>query len=196
MDERKRTLDGSTGEGSARRAELLAAAYRYACSHGLTELSLRPLAAATATSPRVLLYLFGSKDELVREILAVARREQLQLIADIAAEPLDDDVDRYAVLVHRLWTWLSAPEQRSTIRLWLEAYTRSLHPEPGPWEGFARRSVVDWIDVLVDAQPGVALPIARGRATHTLALLRGLLLDLLAGGDRRSLTTALDAHGS
>jgi AcrR family transcriptional regulator len=189
-------MDEGKGEGSARRAELLDAAYRYARANGLTELSLRPLAAATATSPRVLLYLFGSKDELVREILAVARREQLELIADIAAEPMADDADRYDVLVRRLWAWLSAPEQRATIRLWLEAYSRSLHPEPGPWDGFARRSVVDWIDVLVDAQPGVARPIARARATHTLALLRGLLLDLLAGGDRRSLTAALDARNA
>ena len=54
---------------SARRGELLDAAYRYALAHGLVDLSLRPLAAAIGSSPRVLLFLFGSKDGLVRELL-------------------------------------------------------------------------------------------------------------------------------
>ena len=65
-------------EGSARRLELLDAAYAYALDYGLADMSLRPLAAATGTSPRVLLYLFGSKDELIAEILARARRDQLE----------------------------------------------------------------------------------------------------------------------
>ncbi|MEX3648859.1 TetR family transcriptional regulator, partial [Mycolicibacterium porcinum] len=50
---------------SARKIELLEAAYRYALAHGLGDLSLRPLAAAIGSSPRVLLFLFGSKDGLV-----------------------------------------------------------------------------------------------------------------------------------
>ena len=53
--------------GSPRRAELLDACYGYVLTHGLAGLSLRPLAAATGTSPRVLLYLFESKENLVRE---------------------------------------------------------------------------------------------------------------------------------
>jgi AcrR family transcriptional regulator len=40
--------------------------------HGLGEMSLRPLASAIDSSPRVLLYLFGSKDGLVRALLAPA----------------------------------------------------------------------------------------------------------------------------
>jgi AcrR family transcriptional regulator len=51
--------------GSPRRVQLLDAAYAYTLEHGLAGVSLRPLAGATGTSPRVLLYLFGSKDELV-----------------------------------------------------------------------------------------------------------------------------------
>ncbi len=60
---------------SARQAELLELAYRYALEHGLADLSLRPLAAAVGSSPRVLLYLFGSKDGLVRALLARARSD-------------------------------------------------------------------------------------------------------------------------
>lgn len=185
---------GAAGEletGSARRAELLDLAYQYAHDHGLADMSLRPLAAATATSPRVLLYLFGSKDGLVREILDRARREQRALVGDVLARSAAAGVDTYEQLISELWAWLSAPEQRATIRLFFEAYSRSLHPEPGPWAGFAKASVRDWVEILSGAQAGVGQREARMRATSTLALLRGLLLHLLAGGDRRRLTEAL-----
>ncbi|MFJ5843144.1 TetR/AcrR family transcriptional regulator [Streptomyces shenzhenensis] len=57
------------------------ACYAYLLEHGLLGLSPRPLAAATGTSPRVLLYLFGSKDALLRELLARARRDQVTQLA-------------------------------------------------------------------------------------------------------------------
>ncbi len=180
--------------GSPRRAELLDAAYAYAVEHGLAGISLRPLAAATGTSPRVLLYLFGSKDELVREILARSRQEEVDLVAAVLAGS-GAGGDGYEQLVDRLWAYLSAPRQRGTIRLFFEAYATSLRPDPGPWEGFAAASVRDWMQILAAAQPG--LPPARAEviATRTLALLRGLLLDLLARDEPEPLRRALAADG-
>jgi AcrR family transcriptional regulator len=46
------------------RAELLEKVVDYLLKHGLVDLSLRPLAAALRTSPRMLLYFFGSKEQL------------------------------------------------------------------------------------------------------------------------------------
>lgn len=191
---------GTNVTGSPRRAELLDAAYGYALEHGLADLSLRPLAAATGTSPRVLLYLFGSKDELVREILARSRREELDLVTaaltgneragGTAADPA---ASGYTALVDRLWAYLCAPRQRGTIRLFVEAYATSLRPDPGPWHGFAGESVRDWIEILVAAQPGVSRDQAEVTATRTLALLRGMLLDLLAREDPAILARALAA---
>ena len=43
-----------------RRAELLDAIEAYVFANGLSDLSLRPLAAAVGSRPRVLLYYFGS----------------------------------------------------------------------------------------------------------------------------------------
>src|ERR1700677_723855 len=71
---------------SARQAELLEAAYQYAVSRGRADLSLRPLAAAIGSSPRVLLYLFGSKDGLVRALLARARADELGLLEQARGE--------------------------------------------------------------------------------------------------------------
>jgi hypothetical protein len=61
-----------------RRAELLDKVADYILSNGLADLSLRPLATAIDTSPRMLLYFFGSKERLIAEALAHIRtREQL-----------------------------------------------------------------------------------------------------------------------
>jgi AcrR family transcriptional regulator len=46
-------------------------------SNGLADMSLRPLAKAIGSSPRVLLFLFGSKEGLIRALLARAREDEL-----------------------------------------------------------------------------------------------------------------------
>src|ERR671927_286689 len=67
---------------SPRQEELLERCYAYVLEHGMTTLSLRPLAAAVGSSPRVLLFLFGSKEGLVRALLARARADELAALAD------------------------------------------------------------------------------------------------------------------
>jgi AcrR family transcriptional regulator len=167
-------------ESSARRAELLDACYAYVLEHGLAGLSLRPLAAATGTSPRVLLYLFGTKDGLLRELLARARHEQVALVAAALDPRTACGASGFEELAGRLWTWLSAPEQRPVVRLTYEAFLQSLSHRPGPWRGFAAESARDWLDLLIQAQPHTPRAAAEAKATRALALVRGLLLDLLA----------------
>jgi AcrR family transcriptional regulator len=170
-------------EGSARRRELLDAAYRYVLAHGLAELSLRPLAAAIGSSPRVLLFLFGSKDGLVRAILTRARAEELAVLERVrhAGNP--------AAAVEVLWTWLAAPEHRTLLTLWLEGYARALVEPDGAWAGFAAATVRDWLAVLADVDGGDAV-----ERTLLLAVLRGALLDLLATGDVERTTAAVHRH--
>jgi AcrR family transcriptional regulator len=175
-------------EASARKTELLEAAYGYALAHGLADLSLRPLAAAIGSSPRVLLYLFDSKDGLVRALLRRARGDELALLARVR----DGDL---ATVTRELWSWLAAPEHRALLTLWTEAYARSLVDPDGAWAGFARDTVRDWLALLAAAQPAAArdTPAALAERTHALAVLRGALLDLLATGDEPR-TTAAVAH--
>ena len=67
----------------ARRAELLDRAVDYVCRHGLAELSLRPLAKAVGSSPRVLLHYFESKENLVVEIVREARARQQAMMSNL-----------------------------------------------------------------------------------------------------------------
>ncbi|MFB7593746.1 TetR/AcrR family transcriptional regulator [Streptomyces sp. NPDC056160] len=175
---------------SARQTELLEAAYRYVLAHGLAGLSLRPLATAVGSSPRVLLFLFGTKDGLVRALLARARADELALLDDLrrAGRPVG-----LAPAVERVWTWLAAAEHRPLLRLWGEAYGRSLVEPGGAWAGFARATVDDWLDVLAACQPRPERDGEDGAARRTLALavLRGALLDLLATDDEQRVTAAV-----
>jgi AcrR family transcriptional regulator len=181
-------------EGSPRRAELLAKAYAYVLAHGIGDLSLRPLAAAVDSSPRVLLYLFGSKDGLVKALLATAREQELAFLrANQPGPPASTAPGGMAEVVHTTWNWLSSPDLRPLLTLWLEAYAKSLAEPTGPWATFAQDTVTDWLAVLAAAQPPAHRDTAAGLAERTLALatLRGALIDLLATDDVARTTAAI-----
>lgn len=173
---------------SARQVELLDRAYRYVLEHGIGELSLRPLAAAIGSSPRVLLYLFDSKEGLIRALLARARADELALLRT------GHDMGALTDVARSIWSWLVAPEHRALLRLWVESYGRSLVDPDGPWGSFARSTVDDWLAVLAATQSPAKRRSATGEADRTLvlAVLRGALLDLLATGDVRRTTAAVN----
>jgi AcrR family transcriptional regulator len=180
---------------SARKQELLEAAYQYVLGNGLADMSLRPLARQVGSSPRVLLFLFGSKEELTRALLARAREEELRYLAK-----LRDEHHGLAVTGRDVWAWLADPAHRALLSLWVEGYARSLLGEPGPWADFGRDTVRDWLDLLSErqaarAEPDAqAEPDARDERTLLLAVLRGALLDLLATGDTERVTSAVERH--
>jgi AcrR family transcriptional regulator len=174
---------------SARREELLELAYRYVLEHGISDLSLRPLAKAIGSSPRVLLFLFGSKDDLVRALLSRARQEEYALVDELRARRSAD----LGAVASRVWTWLAAAEHRGVLVLWTESYARALITPGGTWGGFATTTVRDWLELLAEAQPVQErdTPAGEARRTLVLATLRGAMLDLLATGDEARATAAV-----
>ena len=153
-----------------RRAAVLAKAADYVLERGLAGLSLRPLAKALGTSPRMLLYDFGSKERLIHEILAEIRRREAGLLeADV--QTLDD-----------VWRWIAAPEREPFLRLFFEVYVDALGREE------AEPLVRDWLDYL---QTSWHPPVDEATATLMVAVVRGLLLDRLATGDRARTDGAL-----
>jgi AcrR family transcriptional regulator len=175
---------------STRRDELLELAYQHALEHGLSGMSLRPLATAIGSSPRVLLFLFGSKDGLVRALLVRARADELAFLGLMPAAQAGD----LAAIGAEVWRWLSAVEHIGLLRLWTESYARSLIEPDGPWTGFARETVEDWLELLARSQPARRRRTGAGRAERTLvlAVLRGALLDLLGTGDLERTTQAVE----
>jgi AcrR family transcriptional regulator len=161
----------------------------YVLKHGLADMSLRPLAAALDTSPRMLLYHFGSKEQLVSEALAAARAPQAeQSRAWLAAQP---DLDPGALL-RRFWRW-QLDEQGPFLRLFFEVYGLALQ-DPARFPGFLEHAVADWLKFIsaLLRRAGVGASQSRTAATAVIAGYRGLLLDVLATGERARATRALD----
>jgi AcrR family transcriptional regulator len=157
-----------------RRAQLLEAAIDYAIEHGLSDLTLRPLAEALGVVPNTLVHHFGSKEELVSEVLNGVRDRLRAMRAE-----MQDDPDADPLM--GVWEWTSSPERLSFFRSFFEAYGMALR-QPESFELFLARVVEDWL---------TAEPADRERATLELALLRGLLLDLLTTGERDRVERAL-----
>jgi AcrR family transcriptional regulator len=146
-----------------RRAARLTKAADYILEHGLAGLSLRPLARALGTSPRMLLYDFGSKERLIHAILAEIRRRETAIL-EAEVRSLED-----------VWRWISAPEREPFLRLFFEIYVDALGRDE------AEPLVRDWLDFL---QENWSPPVDTATATLMVAVVRGLLLDRLATGDR------------
>ncbi|HVX20545.1 MAG TPA: hypothetical protein VHB02_04295 [Acidimicrobiales bacterium] len=184
---KKSQVASAEAQPSARQNELLENAYQYVLAHGLSGMSLRPLAAAIGSSPRVLLFLFGSKDGLIRALLTRARADEMDLLA--SGGGLD-----FAGTVRAIWGWVSEPSRRPLLALWAEAFARSLNGPDGPWAQFAGNTVGDWLSVLAAAQPPEQRTTPSGaiQRSLTLAVIRGSVLDLLATGDVSRTTEAVE----
>ncbi|MHB1835431.1 MAG: TetR/AcrR family transcriptional regulator [Solirubrobacteraceae bacterium] len=182
-----------TAQPSRRRDELLELAYEYALGHGLGGISLRPLADAIGSSPRVLLFLFGSKQGLLRALLERARRDELEFLERVRGQVGVLDL---AGAARAVWDWLAAEEHHALLRLWVEAYAQSLLDPSGPWGGFARATVEDWLGLLAAAQAPQTRGTPDGLAERslTLAVLRGAFMDLLATGEFARVDAAVRRH--
>ena len=165
----------------ARRQALVEVATDHLLAHGLTGVSLRDLAAATGVSSRMLVHHFGSKDGLVASALAEARGRQRSALE----ERLRPQPGRpYAEVLADAWRWLRTGEAQPYLRLFGELH--ALARQPGsPWADFAQRSVLDWRPAIEAGflADGADAAEARRAATFTLAVIRGLLLDLHALDD-------------
>ena len=186
-------MPSQSRESSPRQLELLELAYQYVLQHGLMSLSLRPLAQAIGSSPRVLLFLFDSKEGLVQALLARARVAQLEILNQMPPTGAANDFES---VVRGVWRWLLAKQHRSMLGLWMETYARSLVEPNGPCAHFARKTVEDWLELLAARQPAALRRSRAGIVERSLALavLRGALLDLLATGDENRTTAIVEAH--
>jgi AcrR family transcriptional regulator len=178
-----RTLDAK------RRAVLLKRAVDYVVAHGLAGLSLRPLAKAIRSSPRVLLHYFGSKDDLIVEIIRQGRARQQETMVNLKLTSRLSPRE----ITRVLWRHYSRPEWEPLMRLFFEVYALALQNRKR-FPGFAERAVEEWLIALEGcaAQPGRTRQHARAYATMMIAGFRGFLLDLCATHDRTRIDRAID----
>jgi AcrR family transcriptional regulator len=173
-------------EVSERRAELLDQIVDYVRTHGLIDLSLRPLATALKTSPRMLLYFFGSKQQLIAEAMRQSRLRQQGGFSSALSQT--STRQQQLAMAWKVW---SSNESEKSLSLFFESYVLAMRNRrrfPGLLEGLVK----DWLPYYeqVVAAAGVEAKRVRPLATFILATIRGLQLDLLATDDRRRIDAA------
>jgi AcrR family transcriptional regulator len=160
-----------------RRQELLDGAVDYVIAHGLSDLSLRPLARSLGTQAPVLLHHFGTKEQLIEEVLGGVR-DRLRAVGRSA----ESETRRSGL--GAVWAWVSAPDQAALMRLFFETYGIALR-QPDRYSNFLSHAVRDWLDEPLAAVDEVS-------ATLAIATVTGLLLDLLTTGDRARVEGAME----
>jgi AcrR family transcriptional regulator len=170
-----------------RRAALLDACTRHVLAHGLAGLSVGAMAKSAGTSPRMLIYHFTTKDQLVTEVLHDARRRQRALFDGlIQARP----GVRFPTVIREAWPRLSGPEAMPYHNLFRELH--DLSREASPWKEFPRQAADDWLPTIEAGLRADGHPDVAAMATVILATIRGLLLDLHVTSDRPRVDAAID----
>jgi AcrR family transcriptional regulator len=183
---------GTMNRGDAK-GRLLAAVIDHMTANGLGDGSLRGIAAAIGTSHRMLIYHFGSKEGLLIEIVRTMEERQRTALADLAQELETDPAVGPADLIRRFWRRLSDPSLWPAERLFFELYGQALQGREGTTP-FLDGIVESWLAPLtaITMRYGSPPEVARADARLGLAVTRGLLLDLLATGDRTGVDEALE----
>ena len=172
---------------SQARERLLAAAVEQAMRGGIADMSLRELAAAIGTSHRMLIYHFGSREGLLAAVARTVEEAQRATVSEWGIT---------AASARRLWQHFSDPRLWPAERLFFELYAHALLGRPGT-EGFLENAIEPWVTVIAGAlarEAGLDDKTARAEARLAVAVTRGLLLDLLASGDRDSVTEAFERY--
>jgi len=132
----------------------------------------------------MLIYHFGSREGLLVAVTQAVEEQQRSLLLESGAAPQD---------ARHAWEHLSDPALWPQERLFFELYAYALRGRPGT-EGFLDGIVESWVAPIAAAQveAGADEPTARAEARLGVAVVRGLLLDLLATGDRAGTTAAFE----
>ena len=172
------------------RQRLLDASIDYVATNGLSDVSLRTLAAALGTSHRMLIFHFGSKEGLWVEIIRTVEERQRRLLGEILPDP--DQPVREAM--RSWWKHISDPALWPNERLFFEIYGQALQGRPHTVE-LLDGIVEDWLGPATEINLALGIPrdLARAHARVGVAVTRGLLLDLLATRDVAGVDAAMDA---
>lgn len=174
-----------------RRAELLDEVVVYLGEHGLADVSLRPMARALGVSVNAIVHHFGSKEELIVEALKRAAAIQ-QAVGDrwLTRSPGMSQAE----FMRKWWRWVNAKREHLVlVRLGIEA--AALDATVSGLPGDVRAEQISFWREDIAARltsDGIKPEAAVVEASIVKATFTGLILDLLATGERQRLTRSLD----
>ncbi|HWG26323.1 TetR/AcrR family transcriptional regulator [Actinospica sp.] len=174
------------------RERLLGLAVDYVLSNGVASLTLRGLATAIGSNNRMLLYYFGSKDQLTMDALdaAASRFPRFRSISQhLRSSPADLETR-----LSEAWDGISAAETRPFARLFFEVFGLAVNrPDSyGAWLEQVAHGLVDDVTATLERE-GMRRASAEVLARELVGCWRGLQMDLLSSSDERRAHLAAQA---
>jgi AcrR family transcriptional regulator len=165
-----------------RRGELLVAVGEYVLENGVAALTLRRAAEAVGVSHATLQHHFGSREQLLEEIVEHLVERSFAPGEDYPEQATNADVERR---LRELWASLMTPTGKKDIRMFTDVLVQSLYVGPGS-EPAITHSIGQRLERIagIMVSLGCPEPEAMTFATGMLAMLRGITLDLLATGEQ------------
>ncbi len=175
-----------------RRTELLNSIVDALLTYGAAELSLRPLAERVGTSARLLIYHFGSKEQLLADAMAEVR---LRIQTSLGAYAVQVRPKTLRDLVMMVWDWAVQPANQGYFRLLFEVDGLTLFDRVHVSQDTGRAHSAAWIALIERAAERLPAegPLFRVHSTLILATLTGLLQEFLSTGDLDRTTAAMSA---
>lgn len=170
------------------RERVLEALEAHLLATGLSQASLRQLAAAAGVSDRMLLYYFADKADVMAQVMARLAAGMAQRLS--AAIPEGAGLAPWA-LMGQAGRFVLDQDFLPYMRLWLEVVAAAARKE-APFGDISRQvtgGFLDWIGQRLDAPPG---PSRDGLAAMILALVDGLIL-VEVGAGREHAQRAIDS---
>ena len=159
------------------RAQLLERVIAFAAAEGIADKSLREIARGAATSHRMLLYHFGSREGLLAAIVAAIEAQQRAVMVAMA-----EQANTPRELMLGLWGEVSREELRPFVKLFFEVFGLVAQGAPGT-EGLRETLTQPWLIDAAEAGKEIGVASDPAELRVGVAVSRGLLLDLVAGAD-------------
>lgn len=163
---------------NVRREDLLDQAVDHLLAHGMGELSFRKLGDALGLAPNALTYHFGRRQDMIAVIFTrLAERTRIPL----AGDPRSTGVPARTAA---LWERLTRSEYARVWPAFFECLAVALR-DPDRHRSFLDHVARDWVVPLAKDPAAAAMnpEQAETRAALTVAAVRGLMIDHLAGAD-------------
>jgi AcrR family transcriptional regulator len=171
---------------SNQKADLLNAILNYLARHGVADMSLRPMAGELGTSPRMLLFYFGSKEGLIQAVMdELHARLQASFVNEVQRRPGEPKLPP----IKRFWEWAMTGDNSDHLRLLYEMQVIAAQ-NPAEFQRYLERNSADWQALALEQlSDTVRSPVL---ATLCVAVFDGLFLEFMSTGQRDRLSDALD----
>jgi AcrR family transcriptional regulator len=159
----------------AKREALLDEATEVLARTGVVDTSLRSLATEMGTSARMLIYYFGSKENL---ILSVLRR---QVVVETVQQSTVDEFRQWAL---DDWQEVTRGEKRAGVRI-LEQVFGAACGQDSPYADYTASTLANLVHNSQVRLEAIGMPadLAHARSRLVLAAIQGLVIEYFTTGD-------------